>query len=251
MVPRLRRALPLWKSSSRHASPSWCFPSRTLAAIRSKNILPTASPRALTTDLRAFPEAFVIGRSTAFTYIRARLIDLKQIGRELNVRYMLEGSAQRGGDRLRFNVQLIDAVRSAITCGRNASRSPWPTSWTCKSEIVARLANTLNAQLIAAEARRVEQAPEPRLDGPLLSGNGLDQARGTTPEYMTLARGFFERALELDPLNVEALVGTASVDVMGEYHLHDRRPGDAGSPSAEAALARALALWLPNMLSLI
>jgi TolB-like protein len=62
----------------------------------------------LTTDLSRITGSFVIGRSTAFTY-KGKAVDLKQIGRELNVRYVLEGSVQRGGNRLRLNVQLIDA----------------------------------------------------------------------------------------------------------------------------------------------
>jgi adenylate cyclase len=62
----------------------------------------------LTTDLSRIRGSFVIGRNTAFTY-KGKPVDLKQIGRELNVRYVLEGSVQRGGNRVRVNVQLIDA----------------------------------------------------------------------------------------------------------------------------------------------
>src|SRR5271165_838685 len=62
----------------------------------------------LTTDLSRIRGSFVIGRNTAFTY-KGKHVDLKQIGRELNVRYVLEGSVQRGGNRMRVNVQLIDA----------------------------------------------------------------------------------------------------------------------------------------------
>src|ERR1700691_2466920 len=65
----------------------------------------------LTTDLSRLRGSFVIGRNTAFTY-KGKAVDLKQIGRELNVRYVLEGSVQRGGQRMRVNVQLIDAENS-------------------------------------------------------------------------------------------------------------------------------------------
>ena len=127
----------------------------------------------LTTDLSRISGAFVIGRSTAFTY-KGKAVDLKQIGRELNVRYVLEGSVQRGGNRMRVNVQLIDAeIGNHVWAER--FEKPLADLLDMQDEIVARLANTLNAQLIAAEARRVEQAPNPELDGPLLSGNGLDQ----------------------------------------------------------------------------
>jgi adenylate cyclase len=62
----------------------------------------------LTTDLSRMTGAFVIGRNTAFTF-RGKAVDLRQIGRDLNVRYILEGSVQRSGSRMRVNVQLIDA----------------------------------------------------------------------------------------------------------------------------------------------
>ena len=127
----------------------------------------------LTTDLSRISGAFVIGRSTAFTY-KGKAVDLKQIGRELHVRYLLEGSVQRGGGRMRVNVQLIDAeIGNHVWAER--FEKPLADLLDMQDEIVARLANTLNAQLIAAEARRAERALNPRLNGPLFSGNGLDQ----------------------------------------------------------------------------
>jgi TolB-like protein/class 3 adenylate cyclase/Tfp pilus assembly protein PilF len=192
----------------------------------------------LTTDLSRISGAFVIGRSTAFTY-KGKAVDLKQIGRELNVRYVLEGSVQRGGNRMRVNVQLIDAeIGNHVWAER--FEKPLADLLDMQDEIVARLANTLNAQLIAAEARRVEQAPNP--DSMDLYFQGMAWInRGTTPQYMTQARGFFERALELDPRNVEALVGTASSDVMMSitYMTDDQA---TRLTSAGGALARALSL---------
>src|SRR5271154_5231744 len=152
----------------------------------------------LTTDLSRIRGAFVIGRHTAFTY-KGKAADLKQIGRELNVRYLLEGSMQRSGNRLRVNVQLIDAeIGNHVWAER--FEKPLADLMDMQDEIVARLANTLNAQLIAAEARRAERAPNP--DSMDLYFQGMAWInRGTTPEYMTQARGFFERALGLDPRN--------------------------------------------------
>ena len=66
----------------------------------------------LTADLSRITGSFVIGRHTAFTY-KGKAVDLKQIGHELKVRYVLEGSVQRGGNRLRVNVQLIDTETGA------------------------------------------------------------------------------------------------------------------------------------------
>ena len=107
---------------------------------------------------RAF-RRFVIGRNTAFTY-KGKPVDLKQIGRELNVRYVLEGSVQRGGNRMRVNVQLIDAETGNHLWAERFDK-PVADLFDMQDEIVARLANALNAQLVAAEARRAEQAPNP------------------------------------------------------------------------------------------
>ena len=86
----------------------------------------------LTTDLSRIRGAFVVARNTAFTY-KGKPLDVKTIGRELNVRYVLEGSVQRGGNRMRVNVQLIDA-ETAIICGLSGSTSPWLISSTCRTK---------------------------------------------------------------------------------------------------------------------
>ena len=86
----------------------------------------------LTTDLSRISGSFVIGRHTAFTY-KGKAVDLKQIGRELNVRYVLEGSVQRSGNRLRVNVQLIDA-ETGNHLGPSASTSPSPICSICRTK---------------------------------------------------------------------------------------------------------------------
>ena len=127
----------------------------------------------LTTDLSRIRGAVVIARNTAFTY-KGKPLDVKPIGRELNVRYVLEGSVQRGGNRMRVNVQLIDAETGNHLWAERFDK-PLADLFDMQDEIVARLANTLDAQLSRAEARRSEQAPTPELDGPLFSGFGLVQ----------------------------------------------------------------------------
>src|SRR5215469_8094100 len=103
----------------------------------------------LTTDLSRIDGSFVIGRHTAFTY-KGKAVDLKQVGRELNVRYVLEGSVQRGGDRLRVNVQLIDAETGNHLWAERFDKRV-ADLFDVQDEIVARLANTLSSQLIEAE----------------------------------------------------------------------------------------------------
>jgi tetratricopeptide (TPR) repeat protein len=163
----------------------------------------------LTTDLSRISGSFVIGRHTAFTF-KGKAVDLKQIGRDLNVRYVLEGSVQRGGNRLRVNAQLIDAETGNHLWAERFDK-PITDLFDMQDEIVSRLANTLDAQLIAAEARRAEGALHPNSMDLYFQGRACWN-KGLTPEYMSQARDFFERALTLDPGNIEALVGAAQVD---------------------------------------
>jgi TolB-like protein len=192
----------------------------------------------LTTDLSRIRGSFVIGRHTAFTY-KGKAVDLKQIGRELNVRYVLEGSMQRGGDRLRVNVQLVDAETGAHLWADRFDKTV-ADLFDMQDEIVSRLANTLNAQLIAAEARRAERSLHPDALDLYFQGRARWN-KGWTPSHMTQARGFFERALALDPENVDALVGIAAVDFASAAFLLVDDP-DARLAAAEAALTKALSL---------
>src|SRR5436305_5430618 len=113
----------------------------------------------LTTDLSRIAGAFVIARNTAFTF-KGKAVDVKQVGRELNVRYVLEGSVQRGGSRLRVNVQLIDAESGNHIWAERFDK-PVGDLFEMQDEIVSRLANALNAELVAAEARLAERSPHP------------------------------------------------------------------------------------------
>ena len=165
----------------------------------------------LTTDLSRIRGAYVVARNTAFTY-KGKSLDVKTIGRELNVRYVLEGSVQRGGNRMRVNVQLIDAEMGSHLWAERFDK-PLADLFDMQDEIVARLAGALNAHLIAAEARRAQQAASPNsMD---LHFQGLAwYNKGLTPDNVAQARGFFDRALAADPGNVDALVGSARVDAV-------------------------------------
>src|SRR5262249_53150579 len=113
----------------------------------------------LTTDLSRIKGAFVIARNTAFTF-KGRPIDVKTLGRELNVRFVVEGSIQRGANRMRVNVQLIDAGTEHHLWGERFDK-PLVDLFDMQDEIVARLANTLNAQLTVAEAGRAARTANP------------------------------------------------------------------------------------------
>jgi TolB-like protein/class 3 adenylate cyclase len=192
----------------------------------------------LTTDLSRIRRAIVIARNTAFAY-KGKPLDAKTIGRELNVRYVLEGSVQRAGARIRVNVQLIDAETGSHLWAERFDK-PLADLFDMQDEIVARLASALNAQLVAAEARRAEQAPTP--DSMDLYFQGLAwYNKALTPDNLAQARSFFDRALLADPDNVDALVGSARVNVV-EGGMSFVTDPVAAFAAAEAKLTKALSL---------
>jgi TolB-like protein/class 3 adenylate cyclase len=190
----------------------------------------------LTTDLSRIRSAVVIARNTAFTF-KGKPLDVKTIGRELNVRYVLEGSVQRGGNRMRVNVQLIDAETGNHLWAERFDK-PLADLFDMQDEIVARLAGALNAQLLAAEARRAEQTPNP--DSMDFYFQGLAWLnKGFTPDNVEQARSFFDRALSADPDNVDALIGSARADAIEGAFLFVSGP-KAAFAVAEAKLTKAL-----------
>src|SRR5262245_37016617 len=193
----------------------------------------------LTTDLSRISGSFVIARNTAFTY-KGKPYDMKQIGRELNVRYVLEGSVQRSGNRLRVNVQLIDAETASHLWAERFDK-PIADLFEMQDEIVARLARALGAQLVLAEARRAERSLHPDAIDLIFQGTAC-LYKGWTPEYMTQARGFFGRALEIDPRSVRALVGLATADMItGSAFLTDDRTALLSAAETNAIKALSLA----------
>lgn len=192
----------------------------------------------LTTDLSRISGAFVIARNTAFTF-KGRALDVRKLGRELNVRYVLEGSVQRNGNRLRVNVQLVDTETGTHLWAERFDK-PIADLFDMQDEIVSRLANALDAELITAEARRAEHSVHPDATDLVFQGRGCFN-RGLIPDYMAQARRFFEQALALDPENIEAKVGLARVDQnLGASSMTDDR--SAQLAAAETTITKVLFL---------
>jgi TolB-like protein/class 3 adenylate cyclase/Flp pilus assembly protein TadD len=199
----------------------------------------------LTTDLSRISGAFVIARNTAFTY-KGKAVDVKLISRDLNVRYVLEGSVQRGGGRMRVNVQLIEAESGKHLWVERFDR-PVSDFIDMQDEIVTRLAAQLGTALIAVEARRAERTPSPDAFDFYLQGMAwLD--RDPRPANVAQARAFFDRALAIEPDNVDALIGSAGTDFWEALNSASSERA-ARLASAEASLLKALSTAPDNAIA--
>jgi hypothetical protein len=181
--------------------------------------------------------SFVIARNTAFTY-KGKPIEVKQIGRELGVRYVLEGSVRRAGDKVQVNVQLIDATTGAhLWADRfDTERANLAAAQT---QITGRLAHTLGVELIRAEERRIEAdtvSPDAR---DLVMRGWAWSYKPTSAATLQQRQRFFEQALEIDPLSIDARIGLARVLIV--------QVADGFSSAAPQDMARAeqllLELW--------
>ena len=130
--------------------------------------------------------------------------------------------------------------RQAITCGPSVSTSPWPISSTCRTKSSRAWRGSCDAELVAAEARRAERAPDPDAMDLYFQGTACWH-RGQSLEILSQARGYFERALARDRSNIEALLGAAWMDALrGTLFMGDDRAQRLGA--AEAAATRTLSL---------
>jgi adenylate cyclase len=162
----------------------------------------------LTTDLAQMPGAFVIGRGTAFTY-KNKQIDFKTIGKDLGIRWAVQGAVRRNGDEVRVNVSLTD-----LPSGRDIWSDRFDGDRTnpaaLQDRITARLARSLNIGLIQAESHRSETDRSGNPDALDFSMRGW--AKFYEPRSKTeiaQAKDLFDSALRLDPDNVDAMIGKA------------------------------------------
>ena len=166
----------------------------------------------LTTELSRIKGSFVIARNTAFTY-KGKSIDAKEIGKELGVRYVLEGSVQRDGAGCASTRSSSTPNRARI-CGPTASRRTWPTCSSCKMRSWRDWPAVWAAALIYAEAEKGARSHNP--DAIDLTMRGLDlmlrtmqQPQKEARDANGLARQLFERALAIDSDDADASAGNA------------------------------------------
>jgi TolB-like protein/tetratricopeptide (TPR) repeat protein len=159
------------------------------------------------TALSRFSGLFVIARNSTFTY-KGRAVDVKQVGRELGVRYVLEGSVRRGGDRLRITGQLIDA---------STGMHLWADRFDGNAKDIFELQDRVTASVVGAIMPRLEQAeierakrkPTENLDAYDYYLRGTEYLYQNTRESIDRAMPLFARAIELDPAFASAYAAGA------------------------------------------
>ena len=163
----------------------------------------------LTTELSRIKGSFVIARNTAFTF-KGKSVDAKEIGKELGVRYVLEGSVQRDQNRVRVNAQLVDA-ESGAHLWADRFEEDMADLFKLQDQVVARLVYSLGWALTNAEAEKGARSNNPDAIDLTMQGWALRwrfQKTGESREVKE-ARGLFDRALAIDPNDADALAGSA------------------------------------------
>jgi adenylate cyclase len=176
----------------------------------------------LTTELSRIRDSFVIARNSAFTF-KGKAIDAKAIGKELGVRYVLEGSVQRDQNRVRVNAQLVDA-ESGAHIWADRFEEDVADLFKLQDQVVARLTNSLGNELIKAEADKSVRSKNPDAIDLDMRGRALllteFRPGANRKEIVHAAQALFERALTIDPNESDALADAAytyHVDYFNEW----------------------------------
>ena len=178
----------------------------------------------LTTDLSLIPESFVIARGTAFTY-KGKAVDVRQIGRELGVRYILEGSVQRFGTVLQVNVQMIDA-ESGAHLWADRFNGDLSNLAGLRDAVTTRVWRSVYSRLPVWESRRTlrERPGNPDAVDYVLRAMATWNSLPTTKQRCNEVRSLLNVALQIDPESVSALTWLARIDIVeaADYLCDDR-----------------------------
>ena len=224
------------------------LPFANLSGDPAQDYLVDALTDGVTTSLARMRDTFVIARNTAMTF-KGKPIDVQAIGKDLSVRYVLEGSVQPSGDRMRVNAQLIDAGSGAHLWAEQFD-TPRADLLQTQDAIIAHLANTLDLQLQQAYVASIKRTPAANSDAEDLAlqcSHGAWKA-GSIGKEADAAYALCEQALAIDPNNVRALMALGakfwlpaaiglSSDPKGDLERADQLESKAHRPRSRLELA--------------
>jgi adenylate cyclase len=191
------------------------------------------------TALSHYPSLFVIARNSSFTY-KGRAVDVKQVGRELGVRYVLEGSVRKAGNRIRVTAQLIEAGTSNHVWAERYDRD-LADIFAVQDELTEALTTALAPAIADAELRRAMRKPPESLDAWAAYQRGLWHLSKATPEDDAIAERFFKQAIDLDP-TFSGGYGALALYQLQAAAIYQKLDLPSAQRSAEALARRAVAL---------
>jgi adenylate cyclase len=190
------------------------------------------------TALSRYPSLFVIARNSCFTY-KGRAVDVKQVGRELGVRYVLEGSLRKPGNRIRVTAQLVEAETGNHVWAERYDRDV-ADIFAVQDEITQAVTIAIAPAIADAEQQRAMRKPPDSLDAWADYQRGLWHMSRASAEDNALAEKFFQRAIDLDPNFAGGYKGLA-LAVNNSASVYGTRSPHEGFTSAEALARRAVA----------
>jgi adenylate cyclase len=191
------------------------------------------------TALSRFPSLFVIARNSCFTY-KGRAVDVKQVGRELGVRYVLEGSLRKSGNRIRVTAQLVEAGTGNHLWAERYDRD-LADIFAVQDEITQAVTTAIAPAVAGAEQQRAMRKPPENLDAWAAYQRGLWHLEKASPEDCQRAAQLFQQAIDLDPSFAGGYVGLATARVSASLTSQTLSIAEA-QRSAEALARRAVAL---------
>lgn len=184
------------------------------------------------TSLSKIPALFVISRNSTFTY-KGKPVKVQQVSEELGVRYVLEGSVQKSGNRIRINVQLIDAISGQHVWAQSYDRD-LKDIFGLQDEVILKITSALSVNLTAGEQARAWAEGTKSLEAYLKLMQSREYARKGNRESNAQARRLAEEAIALDPKYADAYA------VLGWTHAHAVFIGTSQSPKDSMAKATEL-----------
>jgi len=172
------------------------------------------------TDLSKISRLHVVARNTVFTY-KGKAVKVKQIAHELGVRYILEGSVRKVGERVRITGQLIDAQTGGHLWADRYDRD-LTDIFAIQDEITHAIVNQLKIKLLPEEKKAIESDPTTSVEAYTYYLRGRQFSHAWTRAYMLLARRMFLKAVELDPNYARAYAGIADCEcAIRDWHVQD------------------------------
>jgi adenylate cyclase len=185
------------------------------------------------TDLAKLRWLFVIARNSSFTF-RGKAVDVRLVSRELGVRYVLEGSVRRAGNRVRVTGQLIDATTGAHVWASRYDRD-LADIFAVQDEITAAIAAAIAPAIIDAEQQRALRKPTERLDAWEAYHRGMWHFAIGNRESSAIAKDFFQKAVDLDPNFAPAYAALAHVVHQSATIFYIISPDEAARTGEELA----------------